>query len=120
MRKLGRLMVLMGCTVMTCNAQLIRSSTTENKPIAPKGFILFSEDGARAALSDAAELRLLKRQLALKDSVIAELVKIDAAHHRIDGQQQVIIRKQQVQNFWANTKMYGGYGLAFAILIFRR
>ena len=119
MKNLKLLIGLMSCMAMSCNAQSTQYSI-DVKPLAPKGYVLFTESGARAALSDAAELRITKKQLALRDSVIAQLVKIDAAHQVIDKEQQVVINRQRNQNFWTNVKMYGGYGIALALLITRR
>jgi hypothetical protein len=119
MKNLKLFVGLMSCMAMSCNAQSTQSST-DVRPLAPKGYVLFTEAGARAALSDAAELRITKKQMALRDSVIAQLVKIDATHQAIDKEQQAIINRQRNQNFWTNVKMYGGYGIALALLITRR
>lgn len=119
MKKLKILIGLVICMAMTCNAQSTQSSI-DVKQLASKGYVLLTEAGARAALSDAAELRITKKQLALRDSVIAQLVKIDAAHQVIDKEQQAVINRQRNQNFWTNVKMYGGYGIALALLITRR
>ena len=117
MKKRRKLMLLMSCMGMTCNAQSIQSST-DVKPIAPKGYILFTEAGARAALADNIELGAAKRKLVVKDSVIVVLAEKAAALELIDKEQQAIIRRQRNQNFWTNVKMYGGYVIAAATLIF--
>lgn len=119
MKKFGILLILMSLKAMSCNAQSTLSSTNV-RPLAPKGYVLFTEAGARAALSDSEKLRITEKQLALRDSVIAQLVKIDAGHQVIAQEQQTIINRQRSQNFWTTVKMYGGYGIALALLITRR
>ncbi len=116
MKKLLLALVLSCSVVILCNGQSMRN-LTDVRPIAPKGYILFTEDGAKAALKAKAELEIATKQLALLGASLAEYEKIAKAEAAIAKQQELIIKKQKRFIFWTNVKMYSGWAVAVGILI---
>lgn len=74
-RKLGWLLMLISilCTVMTCKGQSTPSSTDELeqvKKLVPKGYIVFTVDGAKKALKYREDALAFDYQNKIKDTLI--------------------------------------------------
>ncbi|MDI9872092.1 hypothetical protein [Flectobacillus roseus] len=77
-RKLGWLLILVSilCTVMTCKGQSTPSSTDELeqvKKLVPKGYIVFTVDGAKKALKYREDALAFDYQNKIKDTLITSL-----------------------------------------------
>lgn len=77
-RKLGWLLMLVSilCTVMTCKGQSTPSSTDELeqvKKLVPKGYIVFTVDGAKKALKYREDALAFDYQNKIKDTLITSL-----------------------------------------------
>lgn len=77
-RKLGWLLMLVSilCTVMTCKGQSTLSSTDELeqvKKLVPKGYIVFTVDGAKKALKYREDALAFDYQNKIKDTLIISL-----------------------------------------------
>lgn len=78
-RKLGWLLMLVSilCTVMTCKGQSTPSSTSDEleqvKKLVPKGYIVFTVDGAKKALKYREDALAFDYQNKIKDTLITSL-----------------------------------------------
>ena len=77
-RKLGWLLMLVSilCTVMTCKGQSTPSSTDELeqvKKLVPKGYIVFTVEGAKKALKYREDALAFDYQNKIKDTLILSL-----------------------------------------------
>jgi hypothetical protein len=118
MKKLLFWIVLQNFMAIHCKGQSMLSST-DVKPIAPKGYILFTEAGAIEALKSKAELKIAVKQIAIKDSIIFQLKLKAEAKKQIAEAQKATIKHQKKALFWQNVKIYSGWSAALAILIIR-
>lgn len=67
-----KVILLIGCLATTCKAQSTQRSTTDSlRQLLPKGYYVLTEQGAKDALKAKMEADFLKKQLVIRDSVIA-------------------------------------------------
>lgn len=67
-----KVILLIGCLATTCKAQSTQRTTTDSlRQLLPKGYYVLTEQGAKDALKAKMEADFLKKQLIIRDSVIA-------------------------------------------------
>lgn len=67
-----KVILLIGCLATTCKAQSTQRTTTDSlRQLLPKGYYVLTEQGAKDALKAKMEADFLKKQLVIRDSVIA-------------------------------------------------
>ncbi|NBB26775.1 hypothetical protein [Cellulophaga sp. BC115SP] len=67
-----KVILLIGCLATTCKAQSTQRTTTDSlRQLLPKGYYVLTEQGAKDALKAKMEADFLKKQVLIRDSVIA-------------------------------------------------
>lgn len=96
---------MIGCLATTCKAQSTQRTTTDSlRQLLPKGYYVLTEQGAKDALKAKMEADFLKKQLVIRDSVIAlkdtiiNYQKVEIAERvNVDILQQQALKKSKTK-----------------------
>ncbi len=100
-----KVILLIGCLATTCKAQSTQRTTTDSlRQLLPKGYYVLTEQGAKDALKAKMEADFLKKQLVIRDSVIAlkdtiiSYQKVEIAERvNVDILQQQALKKSKTK-----------------------
>ncbi|MDI9870046.1 hypothetical protein [Flectobacillus roseus] len=100
-----KVILLIGCLTTTCKAQSTQRTTTDSlRQLLPKGYYVLTEQGAKDALKAKMEADFLKKQLVIRDSVIAlkdtiiSYQKVEIAERvNVDILQQQALKKSKTK-----------------------
>jgi len=100
-----KVILLIGCLATTCKAQSTQRTTTDSlRQLLPKGYYVMTEQGAKDALKAKMEADFLKKQLVIRDSVIAlkdtiiSYQKVEIAERvNVDILQQQALKKSKTK-----------------------
>jgi hypothetical protein len=100
-----KVILLIGCLATTCKAQSTQRTTTDSlRQLLPKGYYVMTEQGAKDALKAKMEADFLKKQLVIRDSVIAlkdtiiNYQKVEIAERvNVDILQQQALKKSKTK-----------------------
>ncbi|MDI9863014.1 hypothetical protein [Flectobacillus longus] len=100
-----KVILLIGCLATTCKAQSTQRTTTDSlRQLLPKGYYVLTEQGAKDALKAKMEADFLKKQLIIRDSVIAlkdtiiSYQKVEIAERvNVDILQQQALKKSKTK-----------------------
>ncbi len=100
-----KVILLIGCLATTCKAQSTQRTTTDSlRQLLPKGYYVLTEQGAKDALKAKMEADFLKKQVLIRDSVIAlkdtiiNYQKVEIAERvNVDILQQQALKKSKTK-----------------------
>ena len=100
-----KVILLIGCLATTCKAQSTQRTTTDSlRQLLPKGYYVLTEQGAKDALKAKMEADFLKKQVLIRDSVIAlkdtiiSYQKVEIAERvNVDILQQQALKKSKTK-----------------------